>query len=490
MEDVPPGENDISSTNGSILDVEDTTVPQSPETSDLRPASFSPSRIDQLIDSVSATGTWSSFLMSPPSSIAGDVALSINPSTPSWCHSSTAGGGYDVDFLWHHFTQRTAKALLCWDPTESSFTASIQDPYATVLPAMALNSLSLRYAALALSAFHYTVSNMNLQGNMLARTGASWGLAASRALLPPRPWTLQPNSQHFLNTVTSVGLLVLAYPEVYVDLLPLGRSAAACFLGSQDRGTKPDDQCSVALMLLIWCDISAQCSMRPMVQLSEDRIHRILESYAEEDDTYCSRIVPNWTIHPLFAFSKRFVYPLMRTARLVRLRQQLSKCEFSNTKYRSQVEELRTRLAQARDADIEARSEGAQDEDALLQVSEAYYAATQLLFHTRLEDEPWTSPFVRDRVKLICENACLVKPTSRVSIAASFPLFIAGCETVDVTIRDRIVHRLGRLPGYWSHREESLIQCLEHVWEVRDKYPGASWRVWVRQGYSHFSSFW
>lgn len=384
----------------------------------------------------------------------------------------------DIQFLWHHFVQHTAKGFLVWDPQTVFRDQDIKDPYAVGLPAMATSSLPLYYAALALSAFHYSSSTGD---NTLSNLKKMFEQRAIRALSNPPSYT-PPGPQHFLHTVTCIILLCVSSPGEYTDLLPLARSAAACLITNTSRARLDQDQRSVAMMLIRWCEVCVLCSPKLDAKLSEEPIHQLMECTVEEDDIGASGAFRNWIIHPLYGFSRRLVKPLLKVARLVRARQNEEISPGGYLGLEAEIDVLEIELLEARDADIAALSASQQDDCNLLHLNEAVYSAAVIIFYTRMRDMPWTSPLIRSHVQTACSELSHLDLQSPISRAVIFPYYVAGCEAVGSSTRETIRKQISHLPDTWFNRGSRILQCLEHVWAIRDEVPGAPWISWNRKG--------
>jgi hypothetical protein len=137
----------------------------------------------------------------------------------------------------------SSEIFLCWDPTSTNHG---WDPFAVNLPIMATNSRTLRYAALTLSARDFSTRRSGPNRARLCETASALGMAASKLSMTQLPY----GPQHFLDTVSTVSLLVQADPTSYVGLLPLGRSAAACLAKHDARATVNQEHLSMALFQL------------------------------------------------------------------------------------------------------------------------------------------------------------------------------------------------------------------------------------------------
>jgi hypothetical protein len=384
-------------------------------------------------------------------------------------------------FLWSHFVNQGSKMFLCWDP-EHSGTGCFEDPYTTVLASMAISSKPVRIAALGLSAFLY---NLSTPDSPIQPQASRFGYRAVEALCSAQLHTAK-NTSSLLETIATAMLLFLFDLQASTNMLQLARSAAAYML-TQETPVDAKDSCfEVVMHLLRWSDICTQCSLIQSVQLSDDYVHRSIQWGQLEQSTPLSKKFNSWVIHPLYTFSTRWINPLLKLGRLVRLRRNgpHDACPDVEESIEYQIDILEEDLRVARNMDLEACMINSKDHPDLLRLNEAMYSAVILLFYTRLRDVSWTAPLIRRQVKNICEELARVSPLSRTSNNIIFPLYTAGCEAVDMTTRAQIEYRMRQLPptGYWFNQTAKLTSSLHHIWVVRDNIPGATWMEWSQQG--------
>ncbi|GIZ42924.1 hypothetical protein CKM354_000617100 [Cercospora kikuchii] len=383
----------------------------------------------------------------------------------------------DVHFLWQHFVQHTSKGFLIWDSNIWLGDKAAEDPYATGLPDMATASLPLYYAALALSAFHY---NGSTGDNSLCELQTTYERKAIQALAE-NPSNAAQSPEHYLHTVTCIMLLCTSSPGVYADLLPLARSAAACLLNERSLITLNPDQLSVAMMLVRWCEVCVLCSFRSTTRLSEKSIHSLLEDMADDEEVKNPTTFKNWIIHPLYGFSRHLIRPLLKMARLTRDLQNAETWPTRLFSLEAEIVELEAQLLEAREDDTKATGACPIRHNCLLHLNEAIHSSAIIIFYTRLRDLHWTNYLIRTHVETVCSELSYLDRHSRISLAIIFPCFVAGCEAVDATARQRILSLLDDLKGNWLGRTSRMAQCLQHVWAIRDQDPGATWMTWNKK---------
>jgi Fungal specific transcription factor domain len=392
-------------------------------------------------------------------------------------------------FLWSHFVHMTTKMFLCWDPVATGLDR-YTDPYTVLLPAMAVGSKPLMLASLALSAFQYSSAKGDDRMQAYAAQlslGASWALTKTDSIA-------SNGSSHWLTATVAAVFLSLLDSNTYPKALPFARHSTACLINSNAIARLDQDAWAIAIHMVKWLDICSQCSLRGDILQSNDAIHRLIETEPPVLKSATSEACKDWFVDPLFGFSRRMINPLLRLSRLVRKRQILEDIapersppgDSGVSDFEREVDELEESLLAFRDADLEFTQGNSKIDIDLVYLNEATYSTATILFYTRLRDLPWTAAFVRRQVKTTYETINRIKPGSRVSLGIVFPLFVAGCEAVDIVAREAIINRLGSLPGYWRGREESLTASLRKVWRLRDTQPETPWRYWANKS-SYFN---
>ncbi|RMJ15204.1 hypothetical protein CDV36_005111 [Fusarium kuroshium] len=133
---------------------------------------------------------------------------------------------------------------------------------------------------------------------------------------------------------------------------------------------------------------------------------------------------------------------------------------------------LEEALLVAHDLDLNMANGNPGDPEALLHVNEVMHLAASIMFYTRIRDLPSTVPLIRRQVAKVQSESCCVDTNSLSSRALVFPLFIAGCEAVDSSVRELIKQRLISCQNYDAIRAQTLVGQLEQIWELRDREPG------------------
>lgn len=382
--------------------------------------------------------------------------------------------------LWGHFVINVTKWFLCCGPNDISRGADFQDPYTVALPQLAMESPTLRLAALALSASQYTAGGSSSKS--MEQLALSMGFEAYQNIAA-RKFSLSDDRRQSLILVVAAAFLLLLDPTTYSSVLSISREAAAFVTATRDPSSEHDDVgLSANLQLFRWVDLCAQCSLIKFVPLSTPYVHGLLELDEWELNLSLPANTKKSIIHPMWSFSRRYINPLIKLARLIRVK--LNEGNFAhdqtdNLRLDNQIEELEQILLDAREADLKDMAEHTDHSAEILHLNTAICSAVELLFYTRLKDVAWTTPFVRCQVKIIYDNISHIPPDKPTSLGVIFPLYCAGLEAVDMEARDAISARLRSLPGYWSFREGRIVASLLHVWDIRDQYPGDTWTAWA-----------
>ncbi|RSL75626.1 hypothetical protein CEP51_010714 [Fusarium floridanum] len=118
---------------------------------------------------------------------------------------------------------------------------------------------------------------------------------------------------------------------------------------------------------------------------------------------------------------------------------------------------LEEALLVAHDLDLNMANGNPGDPEALLHVNEMMHLAASIMFYTRIRDLPSTVPLIRRQVAKVQSESCCVDTNSLSSRALVFPLFIAGCEAVDSSVRELIKQRLSSCQSYEAIRAQTLV---------------------------------
>ncbi|KAL5592821.1 hypothetical protein FOBRF1_013129 [Fusarium oxysporum] len=150
------------------------------------------------------------------------------------------------------------------------------------------------------------------------------------------------------------------------------------------------------------------------------------------------------------------------------------------------VDELEEELLVAQHADHEVIRSHPGDPQDLLHVNQAMHTAATIVFYTRLRDLPFTSTLIRKNVAEVQREALCVEADSLSSRALVFPLYIAGCEAVDGSMRELISGRISECKNYAAIHPEDIKSQLLQIWNVRDRNPGLTWLQWSEQACAKF----
>ncbi|KAG4432993.1 hypothetical protein IFR05_011508 [Cadophora sp. M221] len=382
-------------------------------------------------------------------------------------------------FLWSYFVDRGTEMFQCWDPDTTGFLECPPNPYRTVLASMAIRSLPVRLAALALSAFLYGMNS----GKPLFIQRASRLWHQSSLALSDAQSVHSGKTQSLVETAATALLLLLVDSHAESNLLALARSAVTYMIKLQGHG-QFDETSEVVFHILRWAEISWGCSLRT-IQLPGRHENRAIEFHGTELQTNLTSQFSSWVIHPLYTFSHRWINPLLSLGRLLQDRKsgEATKSPEAMEAWDEEAAKLEEDLLTARDLDLAAWERGASENADLLNLNEAMHSAIVLLFYSRARDMAWTTPIIRRNVLNICQRLSDIDVNSRTLNNIVFPLYTAGCEAVDISAREQLESLTSRLhsTGYWFSQQSKLVMTLRQIWEIRDRDPGAPWLAWSQQ---------
>lgn len=375
--------------------------------------------------------------------------------------------------LWQYFVEFSSRQFQCWgvDNAGESY-----DPLAVLLLSMAASDAPLRLAALAFSAATYQDTQQPGKPVVPALTlyhEAVDALTSRRDELPAGLDSFLPALAAFLLLYRVEG----AGDEPRTKLLSLAGSASTCMQSLHPHEHQQDMRCQVLMALLKWTEICTHASLFATMPAVPGHSYRTLSDFNfVEEPVNLSPDFEDWITHPIYAFSRRMVGPLLQIGRLV---QQRRLCETWPFGVEAELSALEEDLLQAYDHDVEASSIlPVKDPGDVLHVNEAMHAAAFIMYYTRLKDMPLTAPLIRRSVSKVQREAASVHPDSLSSRALFFPLFVAGCEAVDGSVRELIVERVLSSRRFAEAQPSKIVDCLRRVWEIRDQGPGLSWMEW------------
>ncbi|KAI8680933.1 Zn(2)-C6 fungal-type domain-containing protein [Fusarium keratoplasticum] len=367
-------------------------------------------------------------------------------------------------FLWQYFLSAAETDFLCLDWEDVGHLYAYQHPYITNLPYMALSNAALRGAIFCFSAAQY---QLRFEREDFIVTKSVTCSEAVRSIEIQLSSTTRDES-NLLSIVYAATLLYSFGPERR-DYLRIASQLVIEFLA----GWKPEANTSksypeITLTEYRWTVICTLCSLQKPNPALGDRICHMIEMGDYEVEQKYSNAFQSWVSHPIYTFSPRLVNPLLRIGRL--LQSQLSQLDGGADHeppptWESRVAEAEEILLQARERDAsvsESALDGA-DPVAVVALNESMYAASSILLYARIH---------------VVDEISKIQPTSHVSYAIVFPLFVAGCEAVEPQVRDVVEQRL-REPRGVSYNRGDVIGALHRIWEIRDLEPGLPWPHWV-----------
>ena len=384
-------------------------------------------------------------------------------------------------FLWEYFIHILETRFLCLDVDDVKRLTFFQDPYATIMPSIALSSPPVRSAILCFAATQYEIRN----GRATDLSSQELFVQASRAFM-----SLTPNSEDPIGLLPAVaaGLFLQFHDNGRGNFLDLARSAAAFILGSKSSQNYIHDHTYQTVMAMLrWVDISTLCSLSRPAKVLDDSLHRLIEMSESELNYNFSMTSQGWISHPIFAFSPWLVNPLLKLGRYVHLQSQTQpaldlEAVPNSVVSEDQLLELEEDILNATDSFRTACQKGIADSAALISLNESMFISALLLFYTRLRYMPMTASLIRRYVKEIVRKISLISVNSRVSHALIFPLYVAGCEAMDLKVRDCILRRIKLFNGVLLNRGDRLVRILQHVWQIRDANPELIWQEWTSKG--------
>ncbi|KAF2009427.1 hypothetical protein BU24DRAFT_414758 [Aaosphaeria arxii CBS 175.79] len=378
-------------------------------------------------------------------------------------------------FLWDYFFHGVKANILSLDTCDIAHLHDFQDPYNTILPCIALDNPVLRGALLCGSALQFkhihgqdswtpvaeSIGSNTLQQLRMYRSAPPMDSSNILALM------LAASFLHFFRRDRRDGCLELAAGYA-MDLRSRSKS--------QTQPALPSKNLDMSLTAFRWSIISTLCSLRmPDAPLVPSSGSRIIELDDEEVTENFSSTFQHWVTHPLYVFSPRLVNPLLRIGKLLE-RQLLGETELDD-----EIRVAEKMLHNAREADDAFLSSpyGVADPKSALAANEAMHASSLILVYARLKQMPYTSPLIRKQVQIVVDEVAKISVNSRVSHTILFPLFIAGCEAVDLQARESIQRRLMMPKGEFFNKKTGPASALDHIWEIRDLEPGLLWPHWI-----------
>ncbi|KAL5603664.1 hypothetical protein FOVSG1_006414 [Fusarium oxysporum f. sp. vasinfectum] len=379
-------------------------------------------------------------------------------------------------FLWSYFVIRATKVFLCWDTGETGLNELTNDPYTAALTAVAANSRPLRLAGIALSALLYSRD----YPGFFAAGQIAWLRRQSFSALEK---AISRQEEKPLGIIFTAIIIHLGDMDDDTGALEVAFKTALDCLQQDSHNQTDSAHFDVARHLLRWSYICKQLSFVQRMEAADEDQWTKLEFRDQELQTTLCRQFSTWAIHPLYTVSHRWINPLMRLGRLVQLRSKAENASLGPD-FDKQVDNLEGDILTAREKDLFVFMKGTSDLPDLVRLNEAMYSAVVLVFYTRLRDLAWTSLFARQQVLNVCEHVEAIGKYSRTLNNIVFPVFLTGCEAVDLGLRARITRLLSSLhpAGFWFHQEAKLLANLQHVWTIRDDMPGALWPEWSKIG--------
>ncbi|KAF2653866.1 hypothetical protein K491DRAFT_759425 [Lophiostoma macrostomum CBS 122681] len=397
----------------------------------------------------------------------------------------------DKGFLWHHFLNRTALDIFCYDYDHPSTPSIDENIFRSQVPSLAYCNKALLAACLALSGVHYD----HRQGVCRFTSLVSDLVIDANGEIEKQFREGQTNSTE--------NLIALCFATQIL---------CTCFAKSTDKQSwdKPVAQSRLLVSLIIerhrdamkfdtpvavgaikgyrYLEVISGLSFGNLQESSDSSLQHALEecrkSKVEWQSTPEPVGLPDLVVDPLLAFSPRLVPPLRKLGLLVKAQARLhyeSEAAAYLDGVSAEVDPLEEDMLLAYELDGTQSSCGSRDAQDLLHCNISFHAACHLIFYSRLRDLPASAPIVRRKVKDIVEATAKIPISSRTSNALAFPLFTAGCEAIDSDDRLVLIARLSTLEGLCFSDILRMKAILRNVWDIRDLSPGSHWTIWVNQ---------
>ncbi|RAQ50187.1 hypothetical protein AFGD_011566 [Aspergillus flavus] len=448
-----------------------------------------------ILDAWTRPASSPNLLILPGSSLPPVSVPQSLPTMPAELLDSTERG-----FLWHHYINRTAFDLFCYDYDNPNNPPLDKNLYLSKVPALAFSNRAVMGACLALSGAHYNQRLSTSAFGQLLMQLRSEAKAEIREVLEKG----EDNSSERLLAASLIMQMICTSQVPYATKsqwcgwLGSMRLLIALLLSRKWPGRQGDQELVVlAFKAFNYLNVMSGLSIGP----SHRRIPKVCRTSTSQG--HSQDLLLQWedvvgigssdlVVDPILAFSPRLVTPLRKLGALLdevrdEAGQQASEGVDEGSDLQSRIDGLEVELLMAYDLDM--TRQGSKDAPELLQCNVAFHAASHILFYARLRQMPATAPIVRMKVRDVRQATEQIPVKSRTSAALAFPLFTAGCEAVDSADRQAISARLLALAGSCFVDVLRLMEMLHCVWETRDMAPGAPWMTWISQVESAFGEF-
>ncbi|KAM0705446.1 hypothetical protein Q7P35_008236 [Cladosporium inversicolor] len=390
----------------------------------------------------------------------------------------------EMGFLWNYFLNQTIRDIFCLNLKEAGQGTFDVDLYCTNLPQLAFTNRPLLLACLALSGFSYDCHFRVCKFGVKAGRRADEAERSLQEILCKIP---SISTKELLAGICLAQLLVMLdlksskHLQLLDTLGKLRKMVRALATRTHQVTGLQSEFFNVVIKMFTFLEIMSGISLgssRPVDAVSDwedgdESGHNATLDWQDRVLVSSSAVV----VDPILAFSTRLVAPFRTLGKLIRWRAELLDDE-GMVNLQRRADQLEEQLLLALDADTTQRLAGSQDLSELVEVNFAYHCAAQILFYARLRGQPWTSSFIRRKVKDVIVSAEAVEQNSRTSSALLPPLFIAGCEAVDSEVRQNIKTRLFGL-GTSFNDIPRIAEILTQVWIVRDEDPTLDWVSWL-----------
>lgn len=113
----------------------------------------------------------------------------------------------------------------------------------------------------------------------------------------------------------------------------------------------------------------------------------------------------------------------------------------------------------------ETREKCSQESRGLYAANEMFHWAGLIHLNRRVLGKPTTDPEVQSAVRKIVTNMDSMVDGSTTALSVIYPLFTAGCDTIDQTDRDKVMDRLKGAEGWGMTNVAQARRLMQEVWD-------------------------
>ncbi|PGG97119.1 hypothetical protein AJ80_09739 [Polytolypa hystricis UAMH7299] len=362
----------------------------------------------------------------------------------------------------HHFLNHTARILVPHDCPSN--------PFACVLPAMAVQDTTLMNLLLAYSASH--------RARLLGHAEPSNRIAHwVHDVFPTLRHALDNPQQKVSATILATAIMLVSLkiisPSTFEVPIPWQshlKLARELFMARRNAQCgRPADQADSFLgdwlrYLDIFGSISCKRAEPPLFEGSY--------YMCPMDGSFYSN--PEYEIDCFTGFTLKCGSFLARVAKLthqcdwqrVGAAEQLSSALIPSTEVREAAEALLQDMNNYRVQGYMYRTHHSkQDAEEMAAVDEAYHLAGQLHLYRRVLARSSSDPHVIEAVKALVHVLNKVARSGTAEVCLLFPLFTAGCERLDLVQRQEVKERVQSFEGVGLKQIRKARRLMQHAWE-------------------------